>query len=182
MVCRCQHCPCIFSPTLQQRIRGVDRSRFGEQWCAVGVLYCSPWKHLPDVVWDNAFIYWLSSIQSLVSFHPYHLWGRVDIWFPGRTSIAAGSTRESLPCPIFSLLSLFWNMKFWEEQIAYFPWSDKGHIKNDASNNSSIVACVFVTAVTFPPSRCLETIGGYADTHTHWQQYDLIRLLCFFSK
>jgi hypothetical protein len=23
---------------------------------------------------------------------------------------------------IFSLLSLFWNKKFWEELISYFPW------------------------------------------------------------
>jgi hypothetical protein len=38
--------------------------------------------------------------------------------------------------------------KFWEELIAYFPKYDTGHIENDASKNSSIVACVFVTAVT----------------------------------
>jgi hypothetical protein len=36
------------------------------------------------------------------------------------------------------------NKKFWEELIAYFPWHDTGHIENDASNNSSIVSCVFV--------------------------------------
>jgi hypothetical protein len=53
------------------------------------------------------------------------------------------------------------NKKFWEELIAYFPWYDTGHIENDASNNSSIVACVFVTAVTFLPSRRLATIGGF---------------------
>jgi hypothetical protein len=51
--------------------------------------------------------------------------------------------------------------KFWEKLIAYFPWYDTGHIENDASNNSSTVACVFVIAVTFLPSRCLATIGGY---------------------
>jgi hypothetical protein len=56
-------------------------------------------------------------------------------------------------------------IRFWEELIAYFPWY-MGHIENDASNNSSIVACVFVTAVTFLPSSCLATIGGYTDTHT----------------
>jgi hypothetical protein len=33
-----------------------------------------------------------------------------------------------------------------------------GHIENDASNNSSILAYVFFTAVTFLPSRCLGTI------------------------
>jgi hypothetical protein len=56
------------------------------------------------------------------------------------------------------------NKKFREELIACFPWYDTGHIENDASNNSSIVACVFVTAVTFLSSRCLATIRGY--THT----------------
>jgi hypothetical protein len=49
--------------------------------------------------------------------------------------------------------------KFWEELIAYFPCYDTGHVENDASNNSSVVACVFVTAVRFLPSRCLATIG-----------------------
>jgi hypothetical protein len=51
--------------------------------------------------------------------------------------------------------------KFWEELIAYFPGYDTDHIGNEASNNSSIVACLFVTAVMFLPSRCLATIGGY---------------------
>jgi hypothetical protein len=51
---------------------------------------------------------------------------------------------------------------FWEELIAYFPWYDTGHIENNVSNNSSIVACVFVTAVTFLPSRWLATIGGFS--------------------
>jgi hypothetical protein len=46
--------------------------------------------------------------------------------------------------------------------MAYFLWYDTDGIENDASNNSSIVACVFVAAVTFIPSRCLETIR---DTH-----------------
>jgi hypothetical protein len=48
----------------------------------------------------------------------------------------------------------------WEELIAYFPWYDTGHIKNDGSNKSSIFACVFVTAVKFLPCRCLATIRG----------------------
>jgi hypothetical protein len=43
-----------------------------------------------------------------------------------------------------------------------------GHIENDASNNSSTVACVFFTAVTFLQSRCLVTIGGFLPSaHTH---------------
>jgi hypothetical protein len=66
--------------------------------------------------------------------------------------------------------------KFWEELITYFPWYDTGHIENDTSNNSSIVACVFVTTVMFLQSHCLATIGGFlprhclamiGDTHTH---------------
>jgi hypothetical protein len=36
----------------------------------------------------------------------------------------------------------YFKNKFWEELIAYFPWYDIGHIENDASNNSSIVACI----------------------------------------
>jgi hypothetical protein len=50
--------------------------------------------------------------------------------------------------------------KFFGELIAYFHCYDTGHIENDGSNNSSIVACVFVTAVTLLPSRCLATIEG----------------------
>jgi hypothetical protein len=59
------------------------------------------------------------------------------------------------------------NKKFREELIAYFPWYDTDHIENDASNNSSIVARVFLTLVPFLTSRCLAMIGEYTDTHTH---------------
>jgi hypothetical protein len=70
--------------------------------------------------------------------------------------------------------------KFWEEIIAYFSWYDTGHIENDVSNNSSIVACVFVTAVTFVRSGCLTTIGGI---HTHTQTATSSHKLIFiFSK
>jgi hypothetical protein len=41
-------------------------------------------------------------------------------------------------------------------------------IENDASNNSSIVSCVFVVAVIFLPSRFLATIGGYTYRRTDW--------------
>jgi hypothetical protein len=89
--------------------------------------------------------------------------------------------------------------KFWEELIAYFPWYDTDHIENDTSNNSSSVACVFVTAVTFLPSRCLAMIGGFLPRRSlatvrrflptrclptiggHRQQHDLISVL-YFSK
>jgi hypothetical protein len=53
------------------------------------------------------------------------------------------------------------NKKFWEEPIAYVPWYDTARIENDVSNNFSIVACVFVTAVTFLSIRCLATKGGF---------------------
>jgi intracellular sulfur oxidation DsrE/DsrF family protein len=46
-------------------------------------------------------------------------------------------------------MKIIFNKKFGEELIAYFLSKDKNHIENDASNNSSIVACVFVAAVTF---------------------------------
>jgi hypothetical protein len=80
------------------------------------------------------------------------------------------------------------NKKFWEELMAYFPWYDTGHIENDASNNSSIIARVFVTAVTFLPSRCQATIRGFLPSrclatigriHTHTQQHNLLSLLYF---
>jgi hypothetical protein len=70
--------------------------------------------------------------------------------------------------------------KFWEELIAYFPSYDTGHTEKDESNNSSIVTRVFVTAVTFVPSRCLATIEKiHRHTHTYTQQRDLISLLHF---
>jgi hypothetical protein len=85
------------------------------------------------------------------------------------------------------------NKKFWEELIAYFPWYDTGHIENDASKNSSIVACVFITAVTFLPSRCLATIGAFLPSrclatikgiyrHKHREQRDIISLFYIFFK
>jgi hypothetical protein len=41
-------------------------------------------------------------------------------------------------------------------------------VENDASNNSCIVACVFVAAVKFLPSRCLAKIVG--DTY-RWEGF-----------
>jgi hypothetical protein len=53
------------------------------------------------------------------------------------------------------------NKKFWEELIPYFPLYDTDRIENETFNNYSIVACVFVVALTFLPSRCLATVRGY---------------------
>jgi hypothetical protein len=52
------------------------------------------------------------------------------------------------------------NKKFWEELSAYVPLYDTGHIENDASDDYSIVAFVFITPVTCLPSRCLATMRG----------------------
>jgi hypothetical protein len=51
------------------------------------------------------------------------------------------------------------NKEFWEQLIAYFPWYDTDCIENDASNNSSILACAFVAAETCLLRCCLATIG-----------------------
>jgi hypothetical protein len=53
------------------------------------------------------------------------------------------------------------NLKSHIQKNDYFPWYDKDQIENDASNNYSTVACVFVAAVKFLPSRCQATIGIY---------------------
>jgi hypothetical protein len=50
--------------------------------------------------------------------------------------------------------------------FAYYFLYETNRIENNASNNSSIVVCVFVAAVTFLSSRCLVTIR---DTHTGTQ-------------
>jgi hypothetical protein len=47
-----------------------------------------------------------------------------------------------------------------------FLWYYTDRIESYASNNSSTVACVFVAAVTFLPSRCLAAIGGYTYRRT----------------
>jgi hypothetical protein len=57
------------------------------------------------------------------------------------------------------------NKMFWEEPIACFLWNDKDRTENDASNNSAVVAFVFVAAVTFMPDRCLTTTEGYTYRH-----------------
>jgi hypothetical protein len=40
------------------------------------------------------------------------------------------------------------------------------HLENDASNNSSIVSCVFIAAIMILLSHCLATIEGYTYRHT----------------
>jgi hypothetical protein len=56
---------------------------------------------------------------------------------------------------------MFKYKKFWRKIKAYFPWNDTNRTENDASNNFSIVAFVFVAAETFLPSHCLATVREY---------------------
>jgi hypothetical protein len=69
----------------------------------------------------------------------------------------ASTAKLSSPFIVWTII----NNKFWEELFTCFPWYDTGHIEIDASNKYSIVACVFVIAVTFLPSRCLATMGEF---------------------
>jgi hypothetical protein len=119
------------------------------------------WKPQPQILhfslplWASFML--IADISSVVNMKGYI--GNVLLRVVGHTQ---GMTRRLVRLSIvLSLLFLFWNKKFWEELVAYFPWCDKGHIENHASNNSSIVACVFVTAVTFLRSRCVATISGF---------------------
>jgi hypothetical protein len=57
--------------------------------------------------------------------------------------------------------------KFWEELIAYFPLYDTDPIENDGSNNSSIVTCVFFSAIGFLRSQL--SSNNRRDTHTDTQ-------------
>jgi hypothetical protein len=59
---------------------------------------------------------------------------------------------------------------FWEGLIAYFPLTRRGSHKNDASNNSPIFACVFISAVSFLLNQRLTTRGGYTCRHTDGQK------------
>jgi hypothetical protein len=106
----------------------------------------------------------------LFSVHASDLWA---IHLGTRVRVLAVVLQMAFPRLTFScmLSDFFWcmgslnkctkNKKFWEELIAYFPWYDTNSIENDVSNNYSIVGCVFVTAVTFLPSRCLATVGEF---------------------
>jgi hypothetical protein len=56
--------------------------------------------------------------------------------------------------------------KFYEDLIAYFACYNTDRIENGASNNSSIVECVFVVAVTFFSDSCIATNVRRVDTRT----------------
>jgi hypothetical protein len=76
------------------------------------------------------------------------------------------STLKKYPLPpsvkwFVLILCQIYNREFWEEVIACFPLIR--HVEFDASNNSSIVACV--AAATFLPSHLLAKIRGYTYRH-----------------
>jgi hypothetical protein len=72
------------------------------------------------------------------------------------------------------------NKNFWLESIAYFPWYNTSHIENDASNNSSIVACIrYRGNVSTEPLPSNDR--GDTQTRTHRQQRDLIKPTQFFQ-
>jgi hypothetical protein len=102
---------------------------------------------------------------------------RVSYFF----AVSPGGSRENngrfLPHPFkFTIYTYTKNYMIYMIQyiqqkvlIAYFPLYTTGRIENE-SNNSFIVACVFVTAVTCLTSHCLATIGGYTYRHTDWRE------------
>jgi hypothetical protein len=105
-----------------------------------------------------------SSIRWMLSTH-FRLFNVIIFYKFGSSNclnqwFSNGAPQEVARCAP-NIIKEYFNKKFWEELMAYFPWHDTGHIENDASNNSSTVAWVFVTAVTFLPSRWLATIGRF---------------------
>jgi hypothetical protein len=50
-------------------------------------------------------------------------------------------------------------------------------IKDNASNNSSVVACILIAAGTCLPTSCLATMGQGINIQTHRHQGDFISLL-----
>jgi hypothetical protein len=83
-------------------------------------------------------------------------------WYPKYISVPCGSQGE---CG-FEFCVVNKKSSSGKNLLTTFLWYDTDRIENDASNNYFIVACVFVAAVAFLPSRCLATIGGmYIETH-----------------
>lgn len=64
------------------------------------------------------------------------------------------------------MLCLRTKNKFGEELVVYCPWYNTDRIEDDASNNSSIVAFVFIVAVT---------LGG----RNYWENIEII-MWCIF--
>jgi hypothetical protein len=78
-----------------------------------------------------------------------HLPSPQNIWNPPKLETQGQTYRIDLLIPKYR--------KFWE-------WLLPAFLSYDASNNYSIVACVFVAVVTFLPNRCIATIGVHINT------------------
>jgi hypothetical protein len=75
----------------------------------------------------------------------------------------------------------------WQELIFYFHLYDTYPIDNDASNNYSIIACVFVASVTFLteplPSneRGIHRLVGFMKYAIEWGSGDMIHIPSFIQ-
>jgi hypothetical protein len=58
------------------------------------------------------------------------------------------------------------NKALWVELIAYVPWYDTDRIENETRNNSSVVAYVFVAAVSFTEPLPSNDKGIHIQTQT----------------
>jgi hypothetical protein len=120
-----------------------------------------PWRHVGEWRCISIILNLGARRRWMASFTALSLYPRENCRQYPLVRWLGGPLSRSGRCGVQYGGDYIFNKKFCEEPISYFPWYGTGHIGNDASKNSSIVACVFVAAVTFLPSRCLATIGGF---------------------
>jgi hypothetical protein len=124
------------------------------------------WLHFQDPRYGLIYAHCFLSISSTLKMREVRSSETsAKIYRTTRHHITENSTHHSHCCESLKSNKLFKNKKFWVELIAYFSWYDIGHTENGSSNNTSVVACVLVTAVTFLPTRCLATIRGFLPRH-----------------
>jgi hypothetical protein len=79
--------------------------------------------------------------------------------------------KHTLIIDVFRPTYAYHKHKFREELIVYFPWYDKHRTENDTSINSSIVACIFVAAVTFITEQLPSNERGNTHRQTDWREW-----------
>jgi hypothetical protein len=130
------------------------------------------------------------SLSGALNFNGWNLILRLPTWDPWNWTSDEGKILNSVRQEVLGrtnrLFSLIWHRAHWKQRVQQFFY-----------------CYVFVTVVTFLPSRCLATIGGFlpshclatirailpsrclatigGDTHTHRQQRNLISFLLFFQ-